>query len=196
LCEAFAAQEIKEYLRMTPTHVGVSLAFGWLIAEVSPSIDHLLGRASADAELQAPAGDEIGCACVLDHIEWVLVAHVDDRRSDLDAACLRADSRQQGKRRGKLSREVMNAKIGSVRAQLFGCDGELNGLQQRIRRRAGLRLRRRRPVPEREESDLLHAGNLLMPGMLCDLNGGAPNTKWEERVGLHNQLILLVFFEN
>jgi hypothetical protein len=33
-----------------------------------------------------------------------------------------------------------------------------------------------------------------MPGVLCDLNGGAPNTKRGERVGLSNQLILLVFF--
>jgi len=81
LCEAFAAQEIKEYLRMTPTHVGVSLAFGWLIAVVSPSIDHLLGRASADAELQAPAGDEIGCACVLGGKARQAVARSDEREN-------------------------------------------------------------------------------------------------------------------
>jgi hypothetical protein len=49
----------------TPSHVGITLALGRLIAEVPPSIDHLLGRASADAELQAPACDEIGRACIL-----------------------------------------------------------------------------------------------------------------------------------
>jgi hypothetical protein len=62
------------------------------------------------------------------------IAHVDDRRSDLDTARLRTDGSQQREGRGELAREVMNAKIGAVRAQFFGCDGELDGLQQRIRR--------------------------------------------------------------
>jgi hypothetical protein len=47
---------------MPPPHVGVALALGRLIAEIAPSIDHLLGRAAADAELQTPACDEIGGA--------------------------------------------------------------------------------------------------------------------------------------
>jgi hypothetical protein len=34
--------------------------------------------------------------------------------------------------------------------------------------RAGLRLRRGRPMPEGEESDFLHAGNLLIPVAVCD----------------------------
>src|SRR6267378_6581417 len=51
LSEALTAQQIKEELRMTPSHVGVILAFGRLITEMSPAIDHLLGRPSADAEL-------------------------------------------------------------------------------------------------------------------------------------------------
>jgi len=37
--EAFAAQEVEEHLRMTPSHVGVGLALGRLKAEISPSID-------------------------------------------------------------------------------------------------------------------------------------------------------------
>src|ERR1041384_3480984 len=45
LRETFPAQEVEEDLCMTPAHVGVSLAFGWLIAEISPAFDHLLGRA-------------------------------------------------------------------------------------------------------------------------------------------------------
>ena len=134
---------------MTPPHVGVGLALGRLIAEIAPSIDHLLGRASADAELQTPAGDEIGGTGVLGHVERVLVAHVDHCRADLDAAGLRADGRQQRKRRGKLAGEVMDPKIGAVGAQLLGGDGQVDGLQERVRRRAGLRLRRGRPMPER-----------------------------------------------
>src|SRR6266481_9238650 len=60
LGEALTAQQVEKDLRMTPPHVGVTLAFGRLITEMSPAIDHLLGRPPADAELQTPAGDEIG----------------------------------------------------------------------------------------------------------------------------------------
>ena len=98
LRKAFAAQQVEEHLGMAPPHVGVGLAFGRLIAEIPPAIDHLLGRSAADAELQASAGDEIGGAGVLGHVERVLVAHVDHRRADLDAAGLRADGRQQRER--------------------------------------------------------------------------------------------------
>ena len=153
---------------MTPPHVGVGLALGRLITEIPPPIDHLLGRASADAELQTSAGDEIGSTGVLGHVERVLVAHVDDRRADLDAAGLRADGRQQRKRRSELASEVMDPEIGAVRAQLLGGDGQVDGLQERVRGRAGLRLRRGRPMPEGEESDFLHASNLLMRVAVCD----------------------------
>ena len=112
-----------------------------MITEISPAIDHLLGRPSADAELQTPAGDEIGGTGVLGHVERVLVAHVDHRRPDLDAAGLGADGRQQRERRGKLAGEVMDPKIGPVRAQFLGGNGEVDGLQERVRGRAGLRLR-------------------------------------------------------
>ena len=71
---------------MAPRHVGVGLALGRHVAEVAPAVDHLLGRAAADAELQPPAGDEVGRARVLGHVERVLVAHVDDGGADLDAA--------------------------------------------------------------------------------------------------------------
>ena len=136
LREALAAQQVKEDLRMTPSHVGVGLALGRLIPEITPTIDHLLGRASADAELQTPAGDDIGGAGVLGHVERVLVAHVDHCRTDLYALGLRADGRQQREWRGELAGEVMHSKIGPVRAQFLGGDGEVNGLQECVCRRA------------------------------------------------------------
>jgi hypothetical protein len=148
LGEALTAQQIEEDLRMTPPHVGVILALGRLITEMSPAIDHLLGRSSADAELKASTRDQIGCAGVLGHVERVLVAHVDHRRPDLNAAGLRADGRQERERRSKLTGEMMDPKIGPVGAQFLGGNGQVDGLQERIRGRAGLRLQRGRPVSE------------------------------------------------
>src|ERR1700754_4100765 len=46
LREAFATEQVEEHFRMTPPHVGVILALSRLIAEISPAIDHLLGRPS------------------------------------------------------------------------------------------------------------------------------------------------------
>ena len=83
--EALAAQHIEKDLGVAPRHVGVGLALRRRVAEIAPAVDHLLGRAAADAELQAPAGDEVGRAGILRHVERVLVAHVDDRGADLDA---------------------------------------------------------------------------------------------------------------
>ena len=65
------------------------------IAEMPPALDHLLGRAAADAELQPAAADQVGRARILDHVEGVLVAHVDHAGADLDAAGSCADRRQQ-----------------------------------------------------------------------------------------------------
>jgi len=72
----------------------------------------------------------------------------------LDAPGLRADGRQERKGRGELSGEVMDAKVGAVRALFLCRDRKLDRLQQRVGRRAGPRLRRRSPVPEGEEADL------------------------------------------
>lgn len=126
------------------------------VAKVAPAVDHLLGRAPADAELQAAAGDEVGSARILRHVERVLVAHVDDRGADLDALGLGADGRQQRERRAELAGEVMHPEIGPVGAELLGRHRKLDGLQERIGRRARLRLRRRGPVAEGEEADMFH----------------------------------------
>jgi hypothetical protein len=68
------------------------------------------------------------------------LAHVDHRRADFDAAGLRADGRQERERRGQLAGEVMDSKIGPVRAQFLGGNGQVDGLQERVCGRSGLRL--------------------------------------------------------
>src|SRR5260370_21200725 len=82
-CDSLAFQ-IAAGPHSTPAHVGVTLALSRAVAEIAPSADHLLGRAPADPKLQASARDEVGRARLLDHVERVLVAHVDDRRANLD----------------------------------------------------------------------------------------------------------------
>src|SRR5688572_26779070 len=50
----------------------------------------------------------------------------------------------------------MHTEVRAVRAKLLGRNRELDRLQQRIGGRARLRLRRRRPMAEGEETDLFH----------------------------------------
>jgi hypothetical protein len=71
---------------------------------------------------------------------------------------VRADGGEQREGRGELAREMMHAEIRAVRAKLFGGDGKIDGLQQRVGGRACLRMRRRRPVAEGEKADFLHGG--------------------------------------
>ena len=156
LGEAFALENFEQNLGVGARHVGVGLALLWHVAEVAPAVDHLFGRAARNAELQAAAGDEVGAAGVLRHVERVLVAHVDHGGADLDALGARADGREQRERRAELAGEVMHPEIGPVRAQFLGRDGELDGLQQRVGGRARLRLGRRGPVAEGEEADVFH----------------------------------------
>ena len=47
-------------------------------------------------------------------------------------ACLRADGRQQRKRRGELAGEMMHAEIGAVGAELLRRDREVDRLQQGV----------------------------------------------------------------
>src|SRR6202453_621387 len=133
LSESLAAQQVEEHLRMASAHVGLTFVLGWPKAEIAPSLDHLLGRASADSKLQTSASNKVRRPGVLDHVEWVLVSHVDDGRADFDTACLRAYGCEQREGRRELSGEVVDAEIGSVRAKGLGRNREIDGLHERIR---------------------------------------------------------------
>jgi hypothetical protein len=41
--EALTVQQVEEDLRTAPAHVGVTLAISRAVAEIAPSVDHLLG---------------------------------------------------------------------------------------------------------------------------------------------------------
>jgi hypothetical protein len=97
-CRAVAGQGLEEGVGVLAGHVGVRLAFSRFVPEVAESVDDLLGRAAADPQLEATTGDEVGRSGVLDHVQRVLVAHVDDRRPDLDAPGPGADRGQERKR--------------------------------------------------------------------------------------------------
>src|SRR5204863_9627032 len=125
------------------------------VTEVAPTVDHLLRRSTADAELKPAARDQVGGTRIFDHVERVLVAHVDDGRADLDLLRARTHRGEQGERRAELAREVVHPEVRAVGAELLRGFGELDRLDERVRARTHLRVRRRRPVPEREETDLL-----------------------------------------
>src|SRR3984885_8064733 len=95
-----ASQQVEEDLRTKPAHVDVTLALSPAVAETAPSADHLLGRAPTDSKLEASASDEVDRSRILDHVERVLVAHVDDRRANLDTAGLGAHGRASNRPRG------------------------------------------------------------------------------------------------
>ncbi|NYF51094.1 hypothetical protein HDF12_001459 [Edaphobacter lichenicola] len=42
MSEAFAAEQFEKSLSMTPSQVCVGLAFGRVVAKMTPSLDHLL----------------------------------------------------------------------------------------------------------------------------------------------------------
>src|SRR3954469_18723857 len=111
---------------MAPRHVRVALAGGRRVAEVAPAVDHLFGRAAADPELQAAARNDVRRARVLRHVERILVPHVDDGSTDLDCLRARADGGKERKRRAELACEMMNAEVGTVSAEFFGGQRELD----------------------------------------------------------------------
>ena len=54
-------------------------------------------------------------------------------RADLDPAGARANCRQQRERRSQLPREMVHAEVRAVGAELFGGNGQVDRLQQRVR---------------------------------------------------------------
>ncbi len=76
---------------------------------------------------------------------------------------------EQREGRAELAGEMVDAEIGPVGADFLGRDGELDRLQQGVGGGARLRVRRGAPVPEREETDLLHGQWSLMRRKLCAL---------------------------
>jgi len=155
--EAGPGQDLEEDLGVLTGQFRADwVVLGGLVAEVAESIDDLLGRPAADPELEAPTGNEVGGAGIFGHVERVLVAHVDDGGADLDALRPRADGRQQRERRPELLGKVVDTEVGAVRAEVFDGLGELDRLDQRVGARSNLRVRRRGPVPELQEANLLH----------------------------------------
>jgi hypothetical protein len=156
LGEALPIEDVEKDPRVLASEVGVIGAIGGHIAEVAVAVDHLLRRSAADAELQSPARDEIGGASIFSHVERVFVAHVNDAGPDLDPAGPRSDGCEQRERRGQLIGEMVHPEVRPVRTQLLCGDCKVNGLQQHVRGRASLRVRRRRPMAERQEPNAFH----------------------------------------
>ena len=156
LGEARAGQRLEEDLGVLTGHVGVGLAVGRHEAEVPEAIDDLLGRSAADPQLQTTTRDEVGGTGIFDHVERVLVAHVDDCRPDLDALGASTDRRQERERRRKLLGEVVDAEVRTVGTQVLDRLGEFDRLDERVRARPDLRVGRFGPMSERQEADLLH----------------------------------------
>ena len=92
------------------------------------------------AQLQASAGDDVGRAGVLCHVQRVFIPHIDDRRANLNPPGLRADSSQQREGGAELAGEVMHAKVSPVRAEFFGSDCQIDRLQEGVGSRSRLRL--------------------------------------------------------
>ncbi len=151
---------------MAPGHSRVVLTLIRVVVKISPAIDDLLRRTAADSELEPAGSDQVRSAGVLRHVMRILIAHVDDRGADFNLSCFSADRRKQRKRRRQLAREMMNAEVGSIHSQALSLDGEIDGLEESISRRARFRLRRRCPMTEGEEADLLHTIQIriLTPG--------------------------------
>lgn len=102
------------------------------MSEIAEAIDDLFGRATANTQLQAASGDQVGSTGVLSHVKRVLITHVDDSCPDLNSARLRARRRKEREGGGELARKVMNAEIGAICTEFLGGNGKIDGLQQRV----------------------------------------------------------------
>src|SRR5512140_3519200 len=117
---------------MTPAHVRVGSTVGRCVAEVTPPFDDLFRRAAADRELEPTVADQVGRPGILDHVERVLVPHVDDSRADLDSARSGTDCREKRKWGRELLGKMMDAKVRPIRAELLRGDGQLDGLMEDV----------------------------------------------------------------
>ena len=77
-------------------------------------------------ELEASSRNEISSSCVLGHVMWILVPHIDNGGADFDLF------RSHPDRRGKLPREVVDPEICAVHADALSLDGEVDGLQKHV----------------------------------------------------------------
>src|SRR5262249_42480855 len=117
--ESFSLQQVEKDFAIASAQVRVGPAFWRRVAEVTPAFDDLFRRSAADPELEPAIADQVGGAGVLDHIEGILVPHVDEGRSDLDAARPGADGGEKREGRRELLREMMDAKVRAVRSELL-----------------------------------------------------------------------------
>src|SRR5262252_2237694 len=130
--EPVPVQKPEKNVGVTTAHVRVGSAVGRRVAEVTPTFDDLFWRAAADPELEPAVADQVGRARLLDHVERILVSHVDDGRADLDAARLGADGSEEREGRRELLREVMDAKVCSVCPKLLRRDSQFDRLFERV----------------------------------------------------------------
>src|SRR4051812_38220983 len=162
LGESFSLQQLEKDFCLTTAQVCVGSSLRRCVAEVTPAFDDLFRRAAADSELETAVADQIGRARVLHHVERILVPHVDDGRSDLDAARPRANGCEKREGGCKLLREVMHAKVGAVSAKLLCRDGQLDRLLQNIARGSRGGVACRSPMTKRKEADFLHGRRVLV----------------------------------
>ena len=101
---------------------------------MTPTFDHLLWRAAADPELEPAVANQVGRASILDHVERIFVPHVNDTRSDLDAARPGTDCCEKWEGGRELLGKVVYAKVCPIRAEFLRRHGQLNGLLQDIAR--------------------------------------------------------------
>jgi hypothetical protein len=132
LGEPGPGEGLQEDLGVLAGHIGIGLTLGWHVAEVAEAIDDLLGRTAADPELEATARNQVGGSGVLDYVQRVLVAHVDDGRPDLDPLGPGTDRGQERERRRELLGEVVDPEVGTVGPQVLNRLGELDRLDQRV----------------------------------------------------------------
>jgi hypothetical protein len=132
--ESFSFQQLEKNLGVAPAQVRVGSTLWRRVAEMTPSFDDLLWRAAADPELEPAVANQVGRARILDHVERVFVPHVDNSRSDLNAARSGTDCREKREGGRELLSKVVHAKVCPVRAEFLHRDGQLNGLLQDVAR--------------------------------------------------------------